>query len=272
MADPTRLLEADSGASELERQVLLEDGSAFAPPPDAMNATWGAMAASMKAGVVFGGATKTVSASVLAKWGLIGVLVIGGAATGGALLMNSGPQASGPSSHPSSARGIVTHVDTNSGDRTDPAPPVESSPEVVPQLRPSVIKPASPASMLRPSEETQPTAPASSPAPPVETPLPSVITKVPSSQIAEEARLVREANEALARGDVEKAEEKLRQQGQLSRVVLDEEREVLSIEVLARQGKKDDRKKDEAKGRARSFLSTHPKSHLAARVQRVLAQ
>ncbi len=83
------------------------------------------------------------------------------------------------------------------------------------------------------------------------------------TMLREESRLVGEARDALRRGDATGALAQLEQiQARFPGGVLGQEREALTIEALARSGRR-----AEASARATAFLQAYPTSVLAGRVQ-----
>ena len=83
------------------------------------------------------------------------------------------------------------------------------------------------------------------------------------TMVREESRVVGEARAALRRGDASGALTQLEQiQARFPGGVLGQEREALTIEALARSGRR-----AEASSRAAAFLQAHPTSVLAGRVQ-----
>jgi hypothetical protein len=117
-------------------------------------------------------------------------------------------------------------------------------------------------------------APAVTPAAPAEEPAkerhPAVRTRVHRprpERLALESRMLTEARAALRSGDRAAARRKLDRLGtEFPGGVLDQEREVLTIELIAAEGKL-----GEATGRVRAFVAAHPESPHAARLQKLVA-
>jgi hypothetical protein len=274
MSDPKRLLE-DVTLGEAERAALRAGKAlrgdearreaiwaAIAPalPPVSTVPDGGAELAGLKAAGASGGAATGAGWLGFVKASAVGAGVMGALLAGQTLMPPRPPVAPGATS--------VARVEVPSPRREEAA---SGLPGAVPEKR---VKPVTTPSVPAPRVVAPPReAPAPEPAnevPPGKTPTPeapqSAAPAAGEDRMAryqEEARLVREVDQALRRGQ---ASEALRLLGELNQRfpggLLVEEREVLSIEALARGGQQ-----EQARSRAEAFLTRRPTSPFAGRLR-----
>jgi hypothetical protein len=237
-ADPKRWLEGDGPAIERE---LLASVSDVRPPANAKDQTWHGIAASIAAGTVAvsiapaaAAATKvgsTVVASTLLTKAVWTVAAGSIAVSGYFAAREAWPKAPEPE-----PRAQTVEV----------AAPVEPPK--------SIAAPEAVAPEAAPKEASEPEARRTAPRLKRRDPL------------TEESALLTRARAALRTGDTAGAERMLQRMGaEFPRGVLEQERQVLSIEVLAARGDT-----AAAKARARAFTQAHPTSPHTARLRSLL--
>ncbi|XXT20743.1 tetratricopeptide repeat protein [Sorangium sp. So ce429] len=244
MGDPERLLSARSGADPLARELL---GSVrhVGPPGGAKERAWRGIASQLPVVGVAAGA----SAAAAKKAG-VGSLLSSATAVKAAAVLVSGGIALGGGYWALSSRA------------ESPAPPRAAGPEQAPAVAPQA-----------------PVAAAREPAAPPE-PRPEVSTEGEPSRkpsgpkptgtdlLRAESALLMEARAELRSGDVAAAAALLeRLRVQFPKGVLQQEREVLAIDVLAARGDVQD-----AKRRAQAFVKQYPRSPHSAKLKRLLDQ
>jgi len=258
MTDPHRLLSDLSDADELERELLASIRQVV-PPAGAKSEAWAKLSVQLAAvGLVSVASVPGTTAASLASsaaapatsaaagaspaWlpgalkGLLGKVLLGVAVTG-------------------TGSALWVHVQ-----RGQPAPVVAASAVAVKMSPP-------PAMTARPEPIGE--APAL-PVMPTAAPTPAESPLKPSSEASREDRLSAESNwltrarAELRRGNAASAQQILEQMRvKFPNGVLGQEREVLSIEVLAARGNT-----DAARRRARAFIAAHPKSPHSAQLAR----
>lgn len=236
----------DAGADDLERALLLSakddhtpDGAAeralsalgIAAPLVAHSVVASAAGASAAAGAASKGAG--VATLVVVKW--LGIGLLAGAATGGALVVAASHQAA-------SERSVATHVTfTSTHERSAPAHP---APLVPPP--PVAVESAVPAAAFAPS--AQPTAGA--------------------QDVSKELALLDRARKALGAGEAHAALSALAEHDRrFPHGELGLEAKLLRVEALVAGGDN-----AQATRRARAFLAAHPNSPYTARVKVLLAK
>jgi hypothetical protein len=258
--DPERRIDAQSGASLAERD-LLKRLSSLSAPVGAVDAGWEAIG--LESGLATLGAElldEPVSSLVeAAKTGSGG---LGSASTEtlsfGARLLSA------PFSLPLLAVGLTVGGAGWLLARSDPPkapPPIASqSPELVPDPNSNTV--SSPEVQLEAIAKSR----AEPPPPPPPTLRPRSIDT--STDLAEESALLAKARASLRSGDAGATKAVLRElDTRFPRGELRQEREVIQIEWLAGQGQK-----EAARKRARAFIAAHPSSPHAARLERLLGQ
>lgn len=273
MNDPLHLLDERSGADALEREVLRADRWSQPTASDSA-VVWSKLASELglpstlvSLAAVSTGATSTLSAAktltpaasgslALAKGIAIGVLGCA-AFWGGAKLLGS------PEPSPAEELRPSTVLTTSSAARAPAVPPEPTVPQraaVVGNATSSVGTRASPA----------PRAASDSPPPQADAPTTSAFDDEPgeplqsrTSQLQQEALLLRRARERLRADELSAAKQLLEESGaKFATPQLHQEREALAIELLFRGGER-----AAATARARAFLTAFPDSPHASRVQ-----
>lgn len=256
MTDPHRLLSNLSDADDLERELLASIRQ-VAPPADAKSQAWEKVSVQLAAvGLVSVASVQTTtaaSASTAASsaaagaapaWfsgalkGLIGKLFLGVAVagTGSALWVHAQRE-----QLPAVAASAVA---------------VATSP---PQATPARVEPANEA-----NEANAPAAVPSAAPTPVESPVKPSSEASREDRLSAESKLLTRARAELRRGNAASAQQILEQMRvKFPNAVLGQEREVLSIEVLAARGNT-----EAARRRARAFIAAHPKSPHSAQLAR----
>ena len=291
MSAPKRWLE-DGSTSDVERD-LLRSGLAMDPPPGAEGEVWAALLGKLPpppppgdlppadggaaAGNAASGAHAAAKAVTAAKLASAPIAVLGGGVLKSALIGAGSALAlvatyavvappSAPDASPPSPAALSAAPSSSAIARA-PIPP-RPAPE------PSVALSALPALAASASAAPSPSAASADPrpAPPSPPPAtgslpaagePAVLAAERETMIREESRLVGEARDALRRGDAPGALTLLEQiRGRFPAGVLGQEREVLTIEALARSGRR-----PEAAARADAFIKAHPQSPLVTRVE-----
>lgn len=274
MNAPRRWLD-DTGDTGL--QDLLRSGTSLDPPPGAQDDVWASLLTRLpplpppggppgdpsgsSSSVAGSKAAAAGKAAAAAKAGTVavtgGVLKSALIGAGSAVVLLAGYTAVTPSApDPSPPPPALT---------APPAPPPSvtatpvrnaPAPSAVASATPSAEPSSSPRSVaIEPRPSAVPTT-----TPSVE---PSVAAAERESMLREESRLVADARDALRRGDASGALGMLEQiRTKFPGGVLAQEREALTIEALARSGRKAD-----AAARASAFVKAYPTSPLAARVQ-----
>jgi hypothetical protein len=236
-SDPERLLHGESLAP-VERDLLASVRN-VAPPEGAKDRAWQEIAGRIAAGVVVGGAAAGASAAT-AKAGIgslvtsslavksTALLVAGGVVVGGYLMLEK-PAAP-------SAQTVVSPVHAReAAPRAVPTEPKRDEALVAPSGSGNVSP--------RRSSET-----------------------ASGDQLTAESAALAEARSRLRAGDATGAEAILSRMSQrFPRGVLNQEREVLTIEVLDARGQT-----AAAKARARAFVRAHPKSPHSEKLRRSL--
>jgi TolA-binding protein len=235
----------DEGADDLERTLLLsakDDEVPDGAPERALTAigvaapliAHGASGAAGGAAAAAGGAAiKGASAAglVVVKW--LGIGLLAGAVTGGALVAVS-------SRHAAADRSPATHVAFTFQKQSAPAQP---------------------APLVPPPPET-----AESAAPAVEQAAPSASTQNAAPDVSQELALLDRARKALGAGDAHGALAALAEHARrFPHGELGLEAELLHVEALLASGDG-----EQAASRARAFLTAHPDSPYTARVRTLL--
>lgn len=299
MSAPKRWLDEAGGATRSER-ALLREGLSIEPPEGAADAIWSALAAKLpppgggpfspaspeapsppagpganaEAGMraVAGASVKGV-VSVASGGILKSVLIGGGSAlaliTAYAVITPSAPPrepalsaatvSSPPGLAPASPRASLPAPAPEAPRMT--APELAAAPELAPPApeAPPASAPVAPKAVREPAETAGQDAPSRS----VGLAGPGADETSREDRLLEESRRLTEARGALRRGEVAQALDQLEE---LRRAfpagVLGQEREALTIEALARSGRR-----AEAEARARAFLAQNPTSPHASRVK-----
>jgi hypothetical protein len=299
MNAPRRWIDEGGSATPLERDLLRSALSAgVEPPPDAQKQVWAAVLAQIPAAA---GAAGGAGGAAAAKGAAAKIAVatkagagIGGSAGGaslagaaaGAGLLKSVLIGAGSAVAVLATYSAVAPPDPGTVLPRPPAvvapAPVAPKPAGVPRRAAQSAGPvAPPTSEPAPAEAPILAAPPERHAPPVATGAEpqapnaaglgggNTVAPVPAApaeretMIREESRVVGEARAALRRGDASGALTQLDQiQARFPGGVLGQEREALTIEALARSGRR-----AEASTRASAFLQAHPTSVLAGRMQ-----
>lgn len=257
MTDPHRLFSDLSDADELERE-LLASLRHVAPPADAKTEAWGKLSVQLAAvGLVsVASAPSTASASLTsgaaaptasaaggassaalpgALKGLLGKVLLGVAVagTGSAVWIQAQREPA-----PSSAASAVA---------------VEASPPLAATAR---LEPTAEATALSAAPAAAPTS--------VESPVKPSSEASREDRLSAESKLLTRARAELRSGNSASAQQVLEQlRVRFPNGVLGQEREVLSIEVLAARGNS-----DAARRRARAFIAAYPKSPHSAQLAR----
>jgi hypothetical protein len=228
MSDPERWLKGTDEGDALERDLLASLRS-VSPPDGAKDAAWNGLAAKVAGAALAGTAAATgLRGAAMALKATATKLVLGfalaGAALGGTAIYVHARAVSAREHAAETAR--VEHVQV--APALAPAPAPASAP--------------APALALALAHDTPVAKPAERPR--------------PLDRLAAESALLTDARAQLRRGDLSAAQATLaRMQAAFPSGVLDQEREVLAIEVLAAGGKT-----DAARRRARAFIDAHPES------------
>jgi hypothetical protein len=263
MSDPARWLASDGGASDLEREVLGE-GLDVDPPPQAQAAVWAALTVSL---LPHGGAAGGGGAAPQAA-GAAGASVVKGGATAVGVA-----KAFGTSAAIKGALWLVGGAAVVAGAVALRAPKASS------------VAPAVQAPIAQPAIEAKPESAPTTPEPAVEAPAPQAqeaenLAVVPppaasqpapaaserASRLREESAMLAQARDALHGGDPTGALRILdAARVKFANGVLNQEREALAIEALARSNKT-----KAASQRAAAFLRAYPTSPHAAHVRTFL--
>jgi hypothetical protein len=284
MNAPRRWLEEGGSATPVERD-LLRAGMALDPPPGAQDAIWGSIMANLPppgGGGPSGGegAAGKAAAGKAAAATKTAAVVKGGASSAGAAA-GGGILTSALIGAGSAVVVIATYTVVTP---SPPEPPPIHAPALAAEPSPTSARPAGGPHVLVPepgatASASASAAPSADPRPAAEArPASSGAAEAPSAdpsaaraadaaaretQLREESQQVGEARDALRRGDAAGALGLLEQiRARFPAGVLGQEREALSIEALARSGRRAD-----AAARAAAFLQAYPQSPLAARVQ-----
>ncbi len=258
MKAPKRWIETQSGSTELERALLLP-GLDVEVPAGVEDRIWASLTAAapvVATGAVAAHAAKSVGAklqlAVIAKAFAIGA-ASGVLLTGGLSALEPVRIATDPVPTPSPSPVRVKQPVVASVPSSAPSVAVEAVPPPAEHL------PAAPArKRTREPEQRSQGWESASIAPP---PLAS-----PGSRLKEEAATLRLARSALRRGDLPGASAALEvARSQFGNGALSEEREALTIELLARSGQR-----AAADARAAAFLRSFPNSPHAAHVRSFL--
>jgi hypothetical protein len=259
MNAPRRLLDEDTSGLErdLERDVL-RAGLVIDPPEGAQEAVWAGILAALPVppppaqGSAGGGKAAAGKAAAAAKVG-------GAGAAGGGSILSAVLIGAGSAVVCIAAYAVVTP----STPEPSPPPPMVA-PSSEPGLAPS--PPSPPVARPTPGEPAAAASPSADPSADRRAPAEARAADPAAERetlLREESRLVGEARAALRRGDAAAALGMLDQiRERFPGGVLAQEREALSIEALARSGRR-----DEAAARAAAFVKAYPASPLAAGVQ-----
>jgi len=288
MSVPRRWIDDGGGSTSTERD-LLRSALSVEPPPGAQGEVWAALLAKLPppgggagghagaAGKAAAGAKAAGAVAVgggIVKASLIGagaaIVLIAGYMGGSALrsgsqaAQNPGPAVAVSPTHPQAASVTISPTHPQAAPNPGPAPIVAAP---VPQAAPAAAAPVSPSlpqaapnhGLAEPAQRPAPVSPAE-PALNGAHPDPGAERE---TMLQEESREMRDAREALRRGDAAGALTMLEQiRARYPGGVLSQEREALAIEALARSGRR-----AEASTRAAAFLKAYPTSTLAERVQ-----
>jgi len=257
MTDPHRLSSNLSDADDLERELLASIRH-VAPPAGAKGEAWGKLSLQLAAvGLVSVASVQSSTAASLASSAAAPAALATGASRAwfpsvfkgvfGKVLLGVAVAGTGSA--------LWVHAQ-----RGQPTPRVDSSAVTV------ATAPPKPESVEPSTEATAPTAVAASSS----APMPAAIPGKPNSEVSREDRLNAEstlltrARAELRRGNAASAQQVLEQMRvKFPNAVLGQEREVLSIEVLAARGNS-----DAARRRARAFIAAYPKSPHSAQLAR----
>lgn len=202
-----------------------------------------------------GAATKTAAAMTLTTKVLLSIALVGAIGVGGAAI----GIASRSHAPAATASGTAPGVATSAGLASPPLPvaaPLSSEPATAPEPEPS-------ASSAAPTLPTPPAPRVGRAGALGTTRAPSDAPATPAEALAEETRLLREANAATRAGDTARARALLDEHARrFPRGVLAEERDAERVLSLCAAGRT-----DEARAAAARFLATHPHSTLGARVR-----
>jgi hypothetical protein len=280
MNAPKRWLDTESNANDFER-ALLQPAVKIDIPAGVEQQIWLGLAGSVasaslavatataKAGTAeaatlassAGGGTIAAGTAKLAVAALLKSFAIG--ASAGVLL------AGGYSTLASKHREPVSQRDASQTSIVTKTPAERSAPNVPRSPVPSVITPSAPPPLTRQAEHGAAREASSIPSalPPVAAfdaeQAPQNAKPERASRLREEARVLRDAREALRRGDPASAFAALEvARTEFAGGMLGEEREALTIELLAKSGQR-----ETARQRARAFLRSFPRSAHAERVR-----
>ncbi|MFT3773663.1 MAG: hypothetical protein QM820_50455 [Minicystis sp.] len=273
MSAPKRWLDDPGSTSGVERD-LLRAGLSVDPPPGAQGEVWAALLSKLPppgggppgdggGSTAAGKAASAGKAAVAAKASGAGAVAAGAGilksaliGAGSAVVLIAGYSAVAPSTpDPLPPPAVV-------------APPADPPPLAAPAPLRAAVAPSVTASAVPSAEPAAPRHVAVDPRPAVSatasaTVEPAAAAAERETMLREESRMVAEARDALRRGDAGGALTMLEQiRAKFPGGVLAQEREALSIEALARSGRKGD-----AAARAAAFVKAYPTSPLAARVQ-----
>jgi len=256
MSDPQRLLSHISDADDLERE-LLASIQRVDPPSGAKAEAWSKVSAQIAAVGLVSAAHGSAAASGAAA--APGATAGAGAAGGwapAALNVLGGKLVLGLAVAGVALGGSALWIHAQ---RANPAPAAKAKAVVaVSALQPQAVTPEplseSPAEAL----------PAPTPAPLPEAPPRSRVEQSRKDRLSAESALLTKARAELRRGDAATAQQTLDQlRTKFPKGVLGQEREVLSIEVLAARGNA-----EAARRRARAFIATYPKSPHSVQLSR----
>jgi uncharacterized protein YkwD len=291
MSDPTRWADDTEDATALE-QELFRSGRAVVLPAEEKRRHWLAITeqvallpAASAPGAPPGLAGKAVAKVAGAGWlkALALMPVLAGAGAGAYALTHSAPnRAPAPTeaSAPAAAPGATAKRDERGDSPAGVAPQIttgRASEAVLPHDDPGVSAPSAPlekaaTTPARARNHVVSGAPAAPAAEESVSARPSEATRdveaagdvATTSHLAEEARAVLDARNALRAGNPSAALRILDEaRVRFSNGSLGQEREALTIEALARAGRR-----DAASARARTFLTRFPRSPLASNVRR----
>jgi len=260
MTDPQRLLSSISDADDLERELLASIQN-VEPPSGAKGEAWSKLSAQIAAvGLVsaaHGSAAAGTSGAAAAPgasaagaavgWAPAALHVLGGKLVLGLAVAGVAIGAS--------ALWVHNHRET------PPTPAPAKS--VVASSLPPLAAPAEP-SIAAPAELLPAPVPTPTPTPTPEAPVRPSTEQARKDRLSAESALLTKARAELRRGDAATAQQTLDQlRVKFPQGVLGQEREVLSIEVLAARGNT-----DAARRRARAFIAAYPKSPHSAQLAR----
>lgn len=242
--DPKRWLSDASAEGSIERELLASVRD-VAPPAHAKGEAWRAIAATVAAGSVVAGTSSAASAAATVKSG--GAVLAGSLATKVMWTVAAGSIAASSyyyavrSAAPEEKRAPAAQVAT-------PAPVVHAKP---------IALEATP-------EEPAPSVERAAPEPQARRAAPRVAKR--RDPLTEESALLTRARAAVRAGDTAAAERMLQRiTAEFPGGVLEQERQVLEIELLAARGKL-----AEAQARARRFAEAYPSSPHTARLRSLL--
>lgn len=287
MSAPKRWLE-DGSTSDVERD-LLRSGLVMDPPAGAEGEVWAALLGKLPpppppgdlppdggaaAGNAASGAHAAAKAVTTAKLASAPIAVLGGGVlksaligAGSALALVATYAVVAPPSAPDASPPSPAAISASPSSSPIARAPVTPRPAPEPSVALSALPASAPAA---PTSSAAPADPRPAPlAPPPATGSlpaagePALLAAERETMIREESRLVGEARDALRRGNAPGALTLLEQiRARFPAGVLGQEREVLTIEALARSGRR-----PEAAARAEAFIKAHPQSPLVTRVE-----
>jgi hypothetical protein len=258
MTDPHRLLSSISDADDLERE-LLASIQAVHTPKGAKSEVWSKLSAQILAAGVLGTAHGSAAAS-----GALGAPAA--SSGGGALVGGASPILKVVSSK--LVLGLAVAGFTLSGTAIWLHHPSSSArPAVIPSSLAATSSVARAAGSAVPSSAAPadlPPAPALTASAPSSPSPRSGVQRSSADRLSAESALLTQARAELRRGDAAAAQKTLDQlRAQFPKGVLAQEREVLSIEVLAARGNP-----QAARNRAQAFIAAYPKSPHSAQLRR----
>jgi len=257
MEDPTRLLNAQSGASGLERELLASLPS-MGPPEGAKARAWEALAVQLAAASMVGAGvstakastslTKTTLAAKLLSDKALAIVVVGGLAVGG------GTWALLPTQE-SAGRGVP-----RMSAQTKASAPDHAAQELAED------PPAEPTGATPTEEAVAPSSQVGKSALKRRETLAKESALQRQDSLNRESALLKQAREQLRAGNAKAAQTSLDfLASEFPAGVLGQEREVLAIAVLSAQGQV-----TTAQQRARAFVKAHPRSPHSATLRELL--
>jgi hypothetical protein len=258
MNAPRRWLDDGGGATPGERD-LLRSGLGMDPPPDAQAKVWAAILAGLPAGAGGAGSAAGGKGAAAAK-AAVAAKSAGAGVSGGTMAVAAGAGVL-KSALIGASFGVLV-LATYSVVAPSAPEPLPAAPAVAPLRDPVPAPPRGPETHARVAPP-EPTVAASVEAPPEPRANEPRAPADRATMLAEESRLVGEAQDALRGGDAAGALVLLdRIAARFPGGGLGQEREALSVEALYRSGRR-----PEASARAAAFLKAYPSSTLAARVE-----
>ena len=260
MTDPRRWSEASSDATSFERELVLAGQETRMPGPQ-RQALWSAIAARIpppgpalpaaESGAAASGAAASSAAGPVVK-ALVVLALAGGGVGGGLWALRSSPSDSAAEQCPSvSPSAVASQAEQRVNPKAAERPEGGDAPPQQATGREARVPESAGDPGLLPSSKQGAR-------------LSAVGSSLPSSQLRQESQALLQARQAARAGETARALDLLEQaRRRFPHGTLAQEREALTIEVLAEAGN------PTAKQRAKAFLHAHPRSPHAADVRNI---